>query len=500
MNNQPVESAVPLYSAYLRKPSCSLVYFSSLVVLAAALLGLSGSVRSESISIEPASSWQLRGTANALVSSGDSVFVGGNFLEVYNDEGGSLPRTYLAALDRDTGIPTSFAPNLDGEVWALALSPDEKTLYVGGSFLTAEGLPRKRIAAYDVRTGALTTLATPSPNGALRAIAVDNGRVYFGGLFTMVGSKNRPYIAAFDAATGALDQDFTASPNARVTTVVAGEDRVWIGGDFTRINDTRQRGIGSLHPVNGALQATDQVTYPVIALDVSDTQLFIAGGGPGGRAAAFNRVTGRAQWEIASDGNFQAVDADGGDYVYFGGHYESIEGNRNIDRLSRHNKRTGKTDFSWLPRLNGMRSINAIDISPVGLHIGGDFTKVYAESHEGIATLPKMTNGDQETIAPDPVNTVQGTLDNNLVAGPRWVRLRFSALTTGVHEIRVAWDSDSDVKYNVFKSDDTRISTTTVEGSNPAVWSAALDANEEYYVGLWTMDGIANYTASVTSR
>ena len=344
------------------------------------------------IPVEAAGSWQLKGTANAVVTSGRTLFVGGNFTEIYNNKGGRLPRKYLTAMDRYTGEPTNFAPKLDGEVWALALSPDKRTLYVGGSFLKAEGLVRKRIAAYDVRTGALTGFVTPAPNGSLRAIAVDGKKVYLGGLFTKVGNESRRYVAAFDPATGKLDRNFVASPNRVVKTMVAGIDRLWIGGDFTRVNGARQRGVGALDPADGSLQATDDVAYPVIALAVSDSQLFIAGGGPGGRAAAFNRATGVEQWEISSDGNFQAVDVDKGRFVYFGGHYETIQGDESIDRLTRHDKRSGKTDVSWLPRVNGIRSINAIDVTSDGLHIGGDFTKIGNGSHRGFAIVPGMTD------------------------------------------------------------------------------------------------------------
>ena len=360
---------------------------SQLETLAEATSGWAG----DRITTAPGASWQLRGTANALTTTGRFLFVGGDFTEIYSNEDEGLPRTYLAAFDRHTGEPTGFAPELDGEVWALALSPDEEVLYVGGSFLTADGLSRNRIAAYDIKTGMLTDFVIPPPNRALRGIAVDGDRVYLGGMFTKLGAEDWKYIAAFDSTTGELDRDFIASPNARVKALVAETDRLWIGGDFSRINGVRHNGVGALDLTDGSLHATDDVAYPVIALAVSKKQIFIAGGGPGGRAAAFDLATGTEQWEISSDGNFQAVDVDEGQFVYFGGHYESVEGDENVDRLTRHDKSSGRVDVSWLPRINGYRSINAIDVTPDGLYIGGDFTKVDAEPHEGFAILPGLT-------------------------------------------------------------------------------------------------------------
>ena len=338
------------------------------------------------------SSWHVRGTVNTVLSSGRTVFVGGDFTNIYSEGGGSLPRRYLAAMDRFTGEPTDFAPDLDDEVWALAMSPDRKTLYVGGSFLTAEGLKRKRLAAYDVETGALRDIDTPSPNGALRAIAVTDGRVYIGGVFTKVGDTKRSYVAAFDPKTGEVDGKFSAALDGRVTSMALSPGRLWIGGDFERIDGARQKGVAALDRGDGSLQKTDDLAYPVIALSASDTQLFVAGGGRGGRAAAFKLANGTKQWEISSDGNFQAVGlVDEGRYVYFGGHYEAIEGNKSVDRLTRHDKRTGRTDVSWFPQINGVRSINAIDVTANGVHVGGDFTKAGGKRHEGFAIFSGLT-------------------------------------------------------------------------------------------------------------
>ena len=198
-------------------------------------------------------------------------------------------------------------------------------------------------------------------------------------------------MAAFDPRTGDMDSKFSPSPTRSVKALVAGSEGLWLGGEFLKVNNTNQRGIALVDLKTGSLKKSDAVTYPVIDLAASSSQIFIAGGGPGGRAAAFNRNTASKQWEIKSDGNFQAVDVDDGRYVYFGGHYESIEGADAIDRLSRHEKATGKNDLSWLPIVNGIRSINAIDVTQDGLYVGGDFTKVDRKNHEGFAILPGLT-------------------------------------------------------------------------------------------------------------
>ena len=108
------------------------------------------------------------------------------------------------------------------------------------------------------------------------------------------------------------------------------------------------------------------------------------------------------------------------------------------------------------------------------------------------ATLTVNDDDNPVTI----VNIGQGTVDRDRNAGPRWVRVDFDPLASAVHTISVSWDSDADVQFNVRESNGTKISPT-LRGSNPGVWSGALDANKQYYLGLWSAEGIANFTATI---
>jgi len=91
----------------------------------------------------------------------------------------------------------------------------------------------------------------------------------------------------------------------------------------------------------------------------------------------------------------------------------------------------------------------------------------------------------------------QGVLDSEEIIGPRYVRLGFDSLVDAHHSITVNWDSDAYVRFNVFEIDGTKISSNVVQGSNPGVWTGELKANERYYIGLWSANGVANFTATV---
>jgi hypothetical protein len=121
------------------------------------------------------------------------------------------------------------------EVEAFVAAPG--TVYVGGDFTRMGSASRRRLAAFDATTGALTAW-NPGVAGRVRstidpqvtALVLDRGRLYVGGLFTDVGGRDRLGLAAFDIATGALT---TWSPDAGwVYALAVAGDSVFVGGDF----------------------------------------------------------------------------------------------------------------------------------------------------------------------------------------------------------------------------------------------------------------------------
>jgi hypothetical protein len=99
--------------------------------------------------------------------NGHTIYLGGDFSTV-----DGARRRYLAAMDANTGRVTPMNANLSGYfgrpeyagVTALALSPDGRTLYVGGDFRRAGGKTRRGLAAVDTRHGAVKQW-NPSSDG-----------------------------------------------------------------------------------------------------------------------------------------------------------------------------------------------------------------------------------------------------------------------------------------------------------------------------------------------
>ena len=334
----------------------------------------------------PDATWNVNGSVNTTMVLGDVVYVGGDFASV-SGGGTVLARDNLAAFDRNTGAALPFDPNINGEVHAIDISPDGQTLFVGGNFTTASGVNRKHVAAFNTADGSLSSFHPVEPNSSVRAVATDGETLFIGGTFNNVGGRGRDRLAAYDIATEAL-RSWEPSANDQVKDIIIDTDRVWIAGNFNHFNGVFARGLVAVDRTTAVSLPVGNASFPVLDITALGDQIFAAGAGPGGRAAAYDRSTGALQWIHSTDGNVQAVDVVG-DWAYFGGHYEILSG-QEVGRLTRHNITTGVLDTSWLPEFNGIRSIDALAIDDDNLYVGGDFTVITDTLQAGYAQFSRQ--------------------------------------------------------------------------------------------------------------
>jgi len=90
----------------------------------------------------------------------------------------------------------------------------------------------------------------------------------------------------------------------------------------------------------------------------------------------------------------------------------------------------------------------------------------------------------------------QGTLDSTNATAKRWHRIDFNAPASGNHTVTVSWDSAADVRYKLRQTDRTAV-TSTVRQPSPSVWNGALNTSTDYFIGVWSTNGIANYTVTI---
>lgn len=145
----------------------------------------------------------LNGQALAITASpdGSRIYVGGDFTTV-----NGVTRNRIAALDPNTGaLISGFAPNVGATVRAVVAS--NSTVWFGGLFTNVGSASRNRLASVNASNGALLSWAPNAANGRVNALALspEEGRVVIGGAFTTLNGSNRPGygLGMVNATTGA---------------------------------------------------------------------------------------------------------------------------------------------------------------------------------------------------------------------------------------------------------------------------------------------------------
>ena len=132
---------------------------------------------------------QIDGVVWSQAVVGNTVYAGGSFANA-RPAGAApgtsqTPRNNLLSYNLSTGVlNSSFAPSLNAQALAVVASPDGSRIYVGGSFTTADGVQRDRIAAYSTATGQLISSFAPNLDATVNAITATNTTVYVGGNFS----------------------------------------------------------------------------------------------------------------------------------------------------------------------------------------------------------------------------------------------------------------------------------------------------------------------------
>ena len=424
--------------------------------------------------------------------------------------GGSGALTYQWLVD-GTAIPdatgselTLTAVTLDdsGTVYTVEVGDDADTLVSAGATLTVEAAPVLAITTppsdrtvtegenvvFGVvaagGSGAITYrwlvdgTAIPGATGSeLMAVAVtldDSGTVYTVEVSDDAGAT----VSAGATLTVEAALAITTQPSDR--TVTEGEDAVFgvvvTGGSGALAYRWLADGV-AIPDATGS-----ELTLTAITLDDSGTVYTVeVGDGDGTLVSAGATLTVEAA-PVALAITSQPVDravAEGDDAVFgvvaAGG--------------------SGAITYRWLADGAAIPDATGSELTVAAVTPDDSGTVYTVEIGDGTDTI--VSDGATLEVLPVTVVVVgQGTLDSAKAVGPRWVRLDFDSLASATHRIIVSWDTEADVRFNVFEADGTLIGST-VRGTNPGVWRGELEANERYYVGLWSADGVASYVATI---
>jgi len=409
--------------------------------------------------------WQTDGIVWAAASAGGKVFVGGDFGAIRPPGAAagatsSRKRTNFAVLDGATGNPISCAPAITGSdnasVRALDVSPDGKTLYIGGSF-TAVGSAtgRKHVAALDIATCTPVSAFKPQLSAPVRAIETSASAVYVGGLMGSVGSVARGRAAAVrpvgTSSPGALlPWDPRFDKEVRALALRPGGSEVVVGGDFDVVNGRASRALAVVHPTTGDNLFTFGSLVPGISrvkdIAVDSTGFYTANEGPGsgqfdGRIAV-DWSTHAQRWRDSCQGATQAVVVHEG-LLYSGSHAHDCTAMKSFpDGLRYHllaQSVTNPTLLPWFPQTNdgigeaiGPRDIVVAKGAKDHLWVVGEFTSVNGVKQQG---LTRFSEGPAQ-------------------AGPSSPTPSITSVRAG--EVRVAWRQsfdadDATLTYRVYR-------------------------------------------------
>ncbi len=344
----------------------------------------------------------------SVVSQPDGrVLIGGNFVYYY---GGGGYRPYVARLNVDGSLDTTFLAGASSSVYSVALQPDGKVL-LGG--VSVNGPSRNGIARFNA-DGSLDTSflgETPEVYGQMGTVVQQpDGKVLIGGSLTMfngvsLGLRNIARLRADGSLDGSFLNGMSGAGGAVNDIALQPDGKILIGGSFYAVNGVSRGGIARLN-ADGSLDGTflngmSGAGGAVNAIALQPDGKVVIGGGFGTVNGASHNGLARLNADGSLDESFQArtggistgsddvysiaLDAEGS--VLIAGNFTVVNGvSRNrVARLKAH----GGLDAGFLDGLSGANGeVDAIALQADGkVLIGGFFGIVNGAGRDRIARL-----------------------------------------------------------------------------------------------------------------
>ena len=382
----------------------------------------------------------LDGRVNSIVQIGQTMIVGGRFTQV--QEAGSatvLTRNNIFAFDSTTGeVDAGFAPNVGDEVMALLPAKDGASVYVGGKFVTVNGVRNRVLTRLNISNGQAVAGFTPNIGARVRDLRLSGGRLYVAGPFTSVDGEAHRALVTIDPTTGRLDPflnlDFAGTQNGGATQVLKMDispdgSRLAAVGNFATVGGLSRHQIVMLDLSGDTAQLANWYTPRYEAacstsfdsymrdIDFAPNGTYFVVSTTGAYRAPPRLCDSQARWETSATGtDIQPtwVNYTGGDTtyavaltgtaVYVGGHFRwannpfvadaagpgavSREGIAALDPVN-------GLPLSWNPgRTKGVGVFDML-ATPQGLWVGSDTDRIgHFEFHGRLALMP-LAGGKQ---------------------------------------------------------------------------------------------------------
>ncbi|HWB27631.1 MAG TPA: T9SS type A sorting domain-containing protein [Chitinophagaceae bacterium] len=278
-------------------------------------------------------------SVNVLFVQNDTLYAGGDFGKINNQDWGAP----AAAFSLKTGELLPWKPLLNG--FALSLEASSNYIFLGGRLSEpGGGQDRQDLFAIDKKTGLLSTWA-PNPDDDVSALHIENGVLYAGGNFSKISGKSRNFLAGFNLISLNLT-GWNPKLDGAVNCINSSDSTIWVGGSFSSVGDS------VTGPVAGISAMTAKTKYAALK-DIGGTsktiilkgQYIIAAGslstdGQCNDVMLFNQqskqaapVTGFCQsFDQGSD--IHSIAFTGND-LYIGGEFVNTNGKANATNIER---------------------------------------------------------------------------------------------------------------------------------------------------------------------
>lgn len=330
-------------------------------------------------------------------TDGATIYVGGLFTMISGES-----RKYLAAIDT-AGVPTSFNPSPNSDVNQIIISRDETVLYVSGLFTTVSGTARKHIASMRTSDGGLTAWSPASVNAEVDNIAVstDDKTLFICGHFTSISSISRQYLASLQMSDGTLTSWNPGAENT-ATVLAASSDgaKLYAGGDFMSAGGANRNSLAAINTSSSTIldwNPNANGAVHTLELSIEKSTFFVGGsftsigGVPRSMIAQIGVLSGNANsWNPGADGVVRTIQSSSdGTIIYAGGIFNNIGGSAK-KYLAALSATTGNAT-KWAPSPDN--NVNSIRISPDDktLYAGGDFKSIGLQNQNYIAALNTET-------------------------------------------------------------------------------------------------------------
>ncbi len=330
---------------------------------------------------------------SAVISDGSGGwFVGGSFTTA-----GGATRNRVAHINSDGTLDTNWSASITGGS-VLALGLDASYLYVGGSFTMVGSSTRRGLARLNIATGALDAWnPSPSSGANIYAIAIDGTTIYVGGIFTTIGGQSRNRIAKLSSSSNNADATWNPNAGAVVRTIAVSGTSIYAGGDFTTIGGQTRNYIAKLNNTNGSADLTfnPNASALVYTIAISGTDLYAGGqfdtigGQSRSRIAKLNMTNGSADltFNPNADNHVRGIAVSNTD-IYVAGYFHNIGGQSRV-HVAKIDNTNGSATVGWSPVLGGDAYCVAVDAT--NAYVGGPFNSGGGALISYLARLDRTT-------------------------------------------------------------------------------------------------------------